>query len=117
MIEVDVCDIDQLIEASSGKTLILFGADDCSLCDVQKNILTLLSTKTNGILEIFHTQLPSDLELRQSFMSKYDIKGFPTVHVYDDGVMIASKRGAMNMSLKANYLKFTKWLDRKFTWS
>ena len=86
-----------------GYVLIDFWAPYCSYCQSLNPILREIASEYAGIVKIVRVNTQQD----QHLPSLFEIKGIPTLILYNDGRIVNRASGAMNKLQLINWIKST----------
>jgi thioredoxin 1 len=85
---------------SNGLILVDYWAEWCGPCKMIAPILDDLSTEYQGKLQIAKMNVDENAEVP----AKYGIRGIPTLMLFKDGAVIATKVGALSKSQLAAFI-------------
>lgn len=96
LIQLDSKNFDESIK--NGFKLVVFSAKWCSFCQKLKPEMEKVALNGYWIGEI-------DVDKNQSLIQAYEINGFPTTFIFNNGKLIGSIIGYQKSSEILNYLK------------
>ena len=101
LVSVDRGGFDQVIARKAGKVVLVdFWADWCGPCKMIAPILDEIATEYGDRLKICKL----DIDENQETPPKYGIRGIPTLMLFKDGEVSATKVGALSKSQLAAFL-------------
>lgn len=93
VIEVSAQEFEQQVEQHQGNVLVDFYAPWCGPCKMIAPIINQISAENENLKVV-----KVDADNAQQLMSKYGIRGIPTLLLISNGEVVASKVGAASLS-------------------
>jgi len=93
VIEVSAAEFEQEVEQFKGKVLVDFYAQWCGPCKMIAPVVEQISQENEDLKVV-----KVDADNAQELMTKFGIRGIPTLLLINNGDVIATKVGAASMS-------------------
>ncbi|MFT5755492.1 MAG: thioredoxin 1 [Alteromonadaceae bacterium] len=93
VIEVSAADFEQEVEQFKGRVLVDFYAHWCGPCKMIAPVVEQISQE-NEALKVVKV----DADNAQALMTKFGIRGIPTLLLIDNGEVVATKVGAASVT-------------------
>jgi len=93
VIEVSATDFEQEVEQFKGRVLVDFYAEWCGPCKMIAPVVEQISQE-NEALKVVKV----DADNAQALMTKFGIRGIPTLLLIDNGEVVATKVGAASVT-------------------
>jgi len=93
VIEVSATDFEQEVEQFKGRVLVDFYAEWCGPCKMIAPVVEQISQE-NETLKVVKV----DADNAQDLMTKFGIRGIPTLLLIDNGEVVATKVGAASVT-------------------
>jgi thioredoxin 1 len=93
VIEVSASDFEQEVENFKGRVLVDFYAEWCGPCKIIAPVVEQISQE-NEQLKVVKV----DADNAQALMTKFGIRGIPTLLLIDNGEIVATKVGAASVT-------------------
>jgi thioredoxin 1 len=90
---INADDFEQEVNAHNGAVLVDFFAEWCGPCKMIAPLLDQLSTEKEDLKIV-----KVDADNAQELMTKFGIRGIPTLLLFKDGELAATKVGALSLS-------------------
>jgi len=91
--EVSAADFEQEVEQFDGKVLVDFYAEWCGPCKMIAPVVEQISQENENLKVV-----KVDADNAQELMTKFGIRGIPTLLLIENGEVIATKVGAASVS-------------------
>jgi len=86
-------EFEQEVESHQGRVLVDFFAEWCAPCKMISPIIEQVSQDSSDLKVV-----KVDADDAQALMSKYGIRGIPTLLLFDNGAVVGSNVGAASLS-------------------
>ncbi|EME29657.1 Thioredoxin X, chloroplastic [Galdieria sulphuraria] len=101
VVEVDDTHFEQQVLQSQIPVLVDFHADWCGPCKLVTPLLDWLVSEYGGKLKV----VKIDTDKNPRYVKQYDVRGLPTLIIFQDGRLVASSEGALGKKGIQQYIE------------